>query len=97
MAPIDDRRIATRAEFERIAEEAAKKAVEQSMKMLFGVDIDYMEGVSDLREDLMRMRQMRKLGDRLGISALIAATTLVVSGAATFLWGAFKHAMKSIN
>jgi len=97
MAPIDDRRMATRAEFERIAEEAAKKAVKQSMEMLFGVDVNEKEEVDDLREDLMRMRRMRKLGDRVGFTALIAMTTLVVSDATSFILGAIKNAFKSLN
>ena len=94
---MDERRPATRVEFERIAEKAAKQALKHSFEMLFGIDVNNLDEVNDLREDLLRMRRMRKMGDRIGVAALIATTTLAVSGAASFVWNAIKNAVRGLQ
>ena len=81
-------------EYERIAYEAATQAIRESFKMIFGIDVNDRQDVADLRDDLMRMRRMRRIGDRIGIAALIAMTTMVVSGAVSFLWSAIKSAAR---
>jgi len=73
------------ADYERVAEIAAHKAVAHVFAML-GTDVTKQDDLNSLRDVLLHARKMQKLSERAGLLAVMTLTAAVVSGALAFMW-----------
>lgn len=69
----------TEADVKRIADEAAKKAVDNLM-MRLGVDSSDADDVGDFRKDLAHLRTWRLASGIVGVSMLRTAVGVIVTG-----------------
>lgn len=75
----------TEQEVQRIAEEAACKAVRQTFR-LFGVDTNDQNSVNDFRSDLVHARKMRRMWD--GATGRVSMGIIVAVSIAGIVWAA---------
>ena len=81
------------ADYERVAEIAAHKAVARVFSML-GTDVTKQDDLNSLRDVLLHARKMQKLSERAGLLAVMTLTAAVVSGALAFIWSGVAEALK---
>ena len=81
------------ADYERVAEIAAHKAVAHVFAML-GTDVTKQDDLNSLRDVLLHARKMQKLSERAGVLAVMTLTAAVVSGALAFIWSGVAEALK---
>ena len=81
------------AEYERVAEIAAHKAVAHVFAML-GTDVSKQDDLNSLRDVLLHARKMQRLSERAGLLAVMTLTAAVVSGALAFIWSGVAEALK---
>ena len=80
------------AEYERVAEIAAQKAVARVFAML-GTDVNKQDDLNSLRDVLLHARKMQRLSERAGLLAVMTLTAAVVSGALAFMWSGLTGAL----
>ena len=78
------------ADYERVAEIAAQKAVAHTFSAL-GIDISKQAELNDLRDVLLHARKIQRLSERVGLMAVVTLCTAVMSGAVAFMWKGFTN------
>lgn len=68
-----------------VAQDAADKAVDRVISLLFGVDLASQESVNEFRADLAHVRRWRKLTEQIGGTAVAVIVASIVTGIVTLV------------
>lgn len=80
------------AEIQRIADAAAKKAIENVFETM-GWDVSTPAGRESARRDAAYIRSSRKTAEKVSVAVRMAFITAVVTGTLTLLWQGLKMAL----
>jgi len=78
----EERREDMRRMMKEIAEEAAHKAVEETLEKL-GIDPDEYK---EVQKDMIWMRKWREMSEKVGSRVLLTVATLLTAGVITIIW-----------
>ena len=65
---------------EHVARRAADQAVDRMVRILFGVDLNNQEQINEFHHDLLHVRKLRRLSDKIGATAVVVVVGTFVSG-----------------